>query len=118
MAPTIFTVLNPHPVNKNDNLRKIAFTIGLSPPKGHTKVQLQQAIENYVRDKPVSEQKVRDMANEIKCDNKQIKCATEPIAPPPNDHETSNQNTQLDLFVDENPTNSASTNSASANNNP
>ena len=109
MAPILFTILNEKPVNRNDNLRKIASVLGLSPPRGHTKAQLQQAIELYVRDEPAFEQKVRDMADEIKRDHLQIKCATEPIIPPPNDQETHYHNTQLDLFGDEIQTNSVNT---------
>ena len=113
MAPTIFNLLNAQPVKRNDNLRKIAFMLGLLPPKEHTKLQIQQEIVNFLHDKPDIEQKVRVMANEMKAECKQIS-ATKPITI--DEHETPIPNTQLDLFCDEITTNSDSANNHSTNN--
>ena len=70
MSPTISTLLNSHPVSRNDNLRKIAMALDLNPPQEHKKVQIQSAIEDYLTKEPDLEQLVREIAQTIILDSK------------------------------------------------
>ena len=70
---SILSLLNAHPVSRNDNLLKISTTLGvnLELTQKFTKVQIQQAIEHFLLSHPQLEGKVREMANEITAEAKE-----------------------------------------------
>ena len=69
----LLTCLRPHPVSRNDNLRKIALSLDLNPPMDFSKTQLLTVIERHLNTNPDLEQKVQDMAHTIMSEYKQCK---------------------------------------------
>ena len=73
MSRSISNLLNTHPVSRNDNLRTIALALDLNPPLDHKKAQLQSAIEDFLKSETDLEAHVRDIAQTIIHESKQVK---------------------------------------------
>ena len=73
MNPTIHTLLNTHPVSRNDNLRTIANALDLDTPPDLRKVQIQCAIEDFLLKEPDLEKQVREIAQSIVSESRSSK---------------------------------------------
>ena len=65
MSRTISSLLNAHPVNRKDNLHKIASALHLDLPQENKNAQLQSAIEEFLKSEPELESLVRNIAQTI-----------------------------------------------------